>query len=111
LTESNENKETPRKSKRELFEEKKAKIEKQLAEVRRKESLRERKQRNQKLIQIGGLVNIAGLTEMDKGLLLGALLEMATTIESNPGKHDEWKHNGDSTLKEREDQRKAGKAT
>jgi hypothetical protein len=100
-----------RKSKRELLEERKAKIEKQLAEVKRKEALRERKQRNQKLIQIGGLVHIAQMDDFDKGLLLGALLEMAANIEANPDKHNEWKRKGDATLREREEQRKAGKAS
>ncbi|WP_428829508.1 conjugal transfer protein TraD [Acidithiobacillus thiooxidans] len=43
-----------------------------------------RKARNHALFKVGGLVELAGLLESDKGALLGGLLETAETWRDGP---------------------------
>lgn len=90
----------------ELIAKKKAEL------IREKGRLSEkaRKDRTRKLIQIGGLAEIAGLTESDPGFLLGYLMK-ATQIETNSGEWKILKAKGDSVLKEREAARKMKKAS
>ena len=85
---------------------KKEKIERRIHEAKSRVSQAERKKRTQKLIQIGGLVEIAGLGDLDKGALLGALLEIVEKVKRNPLQAHAWKQLGDFTLKQREDIRK-----
>lgn len=84
---------------------KKAKIERRINEEKSRLSQANRKKRTQKLIQIGGLAEIAGLGNLDKGVMLGALLEIAARIKRNPDQAHAWKQVGDFTLKQREDAR------
>ena len=80
---------------------------KRAALVREKGRLseKERKARTRKLIEIGTLVEIAGLFESDPGFLLGALLNAA----ENSADSERWKSlkaRGDGLLRERESSRK-----
>lgn len=67
-----------------------------------------RKKRNQALFQVGGLVEIAGLLDADKGALLGALFAVAETLKQGPEstRFQQWKSAGDARLAERERNRK-----
>lgn len=78
----------------------------QLAQGRIKE--RERKQRTRRLIEIGGLADIAGIADLDKGALLGAFLSVSKMIEDKLA-YSKMKTEGDKILNEREKERKAKK--
>ena len=80
---------------------------KRAALVREKGRLseKERKARTRKLIEIGGLAEIAGLLESDPGFLLGALLN-AAEFSADSERWKSLKTKGDSLLKEREASRK-----
>jgi len=86
-------------------------IAKKRAELVRAKGLiseKERKARTRKLIQIGGLAEIAGLLEADSGFLLGVLLSAAeTSVDSQSWKS--LKIRGDVVLLEREAARKKAK--
>ena len=75
----------------------------QLAQGRIKE--RERKQRTRRLIEIGGLADIAAIGDLDKGALLGAFLEVSTMLEDKLA-YSKLKADGDRLLSEREKERK-----
>jgi hypothetical protein len=60
----------------------------------------ERKARTKRLIELGGLVDLAGLAARDKGELLGALLGLSRVLE--PERWAKWKQEGDTLLVERE---------
>lgn len=81
-------------------------LKKKIRELKAKISKKERKKRTRQLIQIGGLAEIAELTNTDRGIILGGLLEISETIKSNPEKAAAWKNKGDKVLKEREAARK-----
>ncbi len=85
---------------------KKAKLERRINEERSRISQANRKKRTRKLIQIGGLAEIAGLGNLDKGILLGAFLEIAGKVKKNPQQSYAWKQIGDFTLQKREEARK-----
>lgn len=72
-------------------------------------SQKARKERTRKLIQVGGLAEIAQLGESDPGFLLGCLLK-AAQVETDSGEWKILKAKGDSILKEREAARKKNKA-
>jgi hypothetical protein len=77
----------------------------------RKEKIAARKARNHALFMVGGLAEIAGLLELDKGTLLGAFV-MISQIAQNPAdKHTlkNWKSTGDALLTDRETLRKKTK--
>jgi hypothetical protein len=86
----------------------KAKLEKLRREQDRKERIAARKARTHALIQAGGLVEIAGLMELDKGTLLGALVAISKDASNPANEHvmNEWKTSGDAILAEREAARK-----
>jgi len=71
------------------------------------ESKKRRAEENQRKYEVGGLVKLAGLLELDKGALLGALLMAADRLGS-----EEWaanaKRRGDALLAERANARKVG---
>jgi hypothetical protein len=94
------------------------------AQIRTKEAKVKRAADNQRKYEVGGLVVLAGLAEMDKGMLLGLLLGVAETycpdapekIEGsqsrmNAARLQQFKAKGDALLAERERSRKASKAT
>ena len=70
----------------------------------RKEKIAARKARNHALFMVGGLAEIAGLLESDKGALLGGLLTIAKSLNAGPDstRFQEWKNAGDALLAERE---------
>lgn len=74
-------------------------------EIQRKEREKKRKSRTRKLIQIGGLAEIAGLQDFDTGVLLGMLLNGKELLEDEPT-YNNFKKLGDSTLRYRERKRK-----
>lgn len=57
-----------------------------------------RKARNHRLIQMGVLVEMAGMDGWSKGEILGGLLAMA----KNPAQRHDWKRAGDALLAEKE---------
>lgn len=66
---------------------------------------KKRKIRTRRLIQLGGLLEIAQLTEQNEGLLLGAFLEIAERI-GEPERARAWKAQGDALLLQRQAERK-----
>ncbi len=85
----------------EKLKEKKQKIEARIDLLKARERKLQRKRRTRNLIQIGGLAEIAGLQAFDKGVLLGALLEIAK-ISKNKVIVQQWKTEGDRLLANRE---------
>lgn len=81
---------------------------KKLQELRKKQDrearAEARKNRNKALFQVGGLVEIAGLLDADKGALLGGLIAIAETIQQGPAspRFEQWKQRGDALLAEQE---------
>ena len=73
--------------------------------IQRKINARERKKRTRELIQIGGLVEIAALRELDKGALLGLLLHSRQLLEDGET-FRELKRLGDSELQRRAQKRR-----
>ena len=61
----------------------------------------ERRARTRKMIQVGGLADIAGLLEADPGFLLGALFN-ASELSPDSERWRAFKLKGDTLLKERE---------
>lgn len=74
----------------------------------RKEKIAARKARNHALFMVGGLAEIAGLLDTDKGALLGGLMAVAKTLKEGPEtkRFQEWKSVGDALLTEQETLRK-----
>jgi multidrug resistance efflux pump len=75
----------------------KAQIQREEARIRENE----RKARTRRLIEYGGLVDIAELTTMDKGTVLGMFLEGARRIGEGDEVVKQWKRAGDKMLGER----------
>ena len=75
----------------------------------RKNKLAARKARNHALFMVGGLAEIAGLLDTDKGTLLGGLLIIAESLKARPDSSpfQQWKHTGDALLAGREAARKS----
>lgn len=73
--------------------------------IYRKEKEKSRKLRTRKLIEIGGLAEIADLVDFEKGVLLGILLQGKQLVDDEPT-YRSLKKLGDSTLRYREEQRK-----
>ena len=71
------------------------------------ESKKRRAEENQLKYTVGGLVKLAGLLDVDKGTLLGALLMIADRVNSSPDWAAQAKKRGDALLAERADARKA----
>lgn len=97
---------------KEAAAEKIKKLEEQIAKkkaalIREKGRLseKERKARTRKLIQIGGLAELAGLADAEPGFLLGYLME-AAKVSPDSAEWRRLKAKGDSVLNEREAARK-----
>lgn len=58
------------------LEEKRRKLEIQISREKQKLKEQKRKARTKKLIEIGGLSEIAGISEIDKHALLGAMIQI-----------------------------------
>lgn len=98
----------------------KAKKQQMAAQARAKEAKARRAEENQRKYEVGGLVKLAGLLDMDKGMLLGALLTLADGYSDAalaalpPDRRQQaerarelYKAKGDALLAERERSRKA----
>lgn len=87
----------------------KAELDKLRKEQDRKAKSVARKARNNALFKVGGLVELAGLLDSDKGALLGGLMAVAKTLEHGPesARFQEWKQSGDALLAKREAERKS----
>lgn len=59
---------------------------------------KERKQRTRQLIQLGGLCEIAGLTNVNPAILLGGLLHLARKIQSSPDLVGAFQKEGEEVL-------------
>ena len=66
----------------------------------------ERKARTRRLIEYGGLVELAALTEVDPGTVLGMLLDGALRIQNDDDVARQWKTAGDRLLAERAAERR-----
>lgn len=75
-----------------------ANVAQMLHSEQRREREIERKARAHRLIQLGGLVELAGLADRDRGEILGALLSAIRTAEKRPEVWGEWKRAGDARL-------------
>lgn len=76
------------------------------AQQRAMEAKKKRAEENQRKFQAGGLVQLAGLLDADKGFLLGALL-MAADRKNDADFFVNVKLRGDKLLAEREHDRKS----
>lgn len=98
----------------------KARKQQMAAQARAKEAKAKRAEENQRKYEVGGLVKLAGLLDMDKGTLLGALLALAENYSDEvlpslpPEKRQHtdrtrqlYKAKGDALLAERERSRQA----
>ena len=83
-----------------------AKISQKEGRIREKE----RKARNRRLYDYGGLVELAELTDHDKGMVLGLLLDGAQRIASDDPLIRQWKRIGDQLLDQRAAERRAANA-
>ena len=72
--------------------------------IQRKISVEERKKRTRELIQIGGIVEIAGLRTLDKGVLLGLLMKSREVLKDELTVK-ELKRIGDAELRARAQKR------
>jgi N-acetylglutamate synthase/N-acetylornithine aminotransferase len=66
---------------------------------------KERKARTRRLIEVGGLAEIAGIINLDSGTLLGGFITLAETIKDE-AKRARMKAEGDSRLAQREVEKK-----
>lgn len=71
-----------------------AAIDAQLKKLHSQAKTKERKERTRRLIQLGGLIEKAGLGDMDSAALLGMLMQQKDFIERNPRTLDTWKQRG-----------------
>jgi len=71
------------------------------------ESKKRRSEENQRKFEVGGLVKLAGLFDMDKGTLLGGFLMVADRLNNSPDWAANVKKRGDALLADREQSRKA----
>mgnify|MGYP000027171612 FL=1 len=62
-----------------------------------------RQERTHHLCNLGGLVEKAGLGEMEPSALLGMLLQQADFLSKNPGVLSRWTEMGQAVLSEREE--------
>jgi hypothetical protein len=74
--------------------------------LKAQETRRMQKQRTRKLIQIGGLFEIVGLTELDPGVILGLLMESQERLKDEVT-YRNLKRLGDAELNRRAQERKA----
>jgi hypothetical protein len=63
----------------------------------------ERKARNHRLILQGLLIELAGLSDWDRGELLGALVALRESQNVPPERRQQWKQCGDALLTEKAD--------
>jgi len=66
---------------------------------------KERKARTRRLIEVGGLAEIAGIINLDSGTLLGGFITLAETIKDE-AKRTRMKAEGDTRLAQREGEKK-----
>jgi len=92
-------------AKLEDLKKRKAQLEARIVNQENREKTQARKKRTRDLIEIGGLAEIAGLRELDRGALLGALLFVAKIADKEPARVRRWKTNGDDVLASRKKQR------
>ena len=64
--------------------------------------LKERNMRTRHLITVGGLVVKAGLDNLPTNTLYGALLSLATTLETDKSARDEWTRIGKAKFEQEE---------
>lgn len=84
----------------------KERLQKQERKAKTAENAKARKAANAKKFAFGGLGEIAGLLDADKGAVLGVLLWAAKAFKDSPEKFDSFKKNGDALLAQRETARK-----
>ena len=85
----------------EKLQEKQAELKAQISREEARIRENERKARTRCLIEYGGLVDIAELTSVDKGTVLGMFLEGARCIREGDEVVKQWKRAGDKMLGER----------
>lgn len=86
---------------------KKARLDRQLAQAYERmyragastDAKEERRERTHHLCNLGGLVEKAGLGELDAASLLGMLLQQADFLAKNPVVLERWKSRGQEALK------------
>ena len=85
----------------EKLQEKQAELKAQISREEARIRENERKARTRRLMEYGGLVDIAELTSVDKGTVLGMFLEGARCIREGDEVVKQWKRAGDRMLGER----------
>lgn len=79
---------------------------KQERAARQAEATKARKEENRCKFELGGLVKLAGLHNVDRGALLGALMSLEPLL-ADPQQAPEFKRYGDVLLARRERERKS----
>jgi len=89
---------------RQSLAEKERRLKEARRDISRKEREAARKARAHALIQLGGLIELAGLGDVDKGALLGGLLKIAKDLEGREKSlmFGVFKKNGDAFLAAKE---------
>lgn len=80
-----------------------AAIDAQLKKLHSQAKTKERKERTRRLIQLGGLVEKAGLGDMDPAALLGMLMLQKEFLERNPRTIETWKQRGAAEFEKKVD--------
>lgn len=80
------------------LEEKRRKLEIQISREKQKLKEQKRKARTKKLIEIGGLAEIAGISEVDKHALLGAMIQIKELLDDR-NTFDMYRKKGEELLK------------
>jgi tRNA C32,U32 (ribose-2'-O)-methylase TrmJ len=92
-----------KKTRLEILQERKEKLDREFKAELTKAKEKERKNRAHNLIKLGGLLLKARLQDVEKSVLMGAFLEIADTIQNNPAKCSTWKEKGIEELKKGEE--------
>ena len=87
-----------------------AAIDAQLKKLHSQAKTKERKERTRRLIQLGGLVEKAGLGDMDPTALLGMLIQQKDFLEKTPGVFNNWKKQGADFFEKEKEERGSNSA-
>lgn len=91
----------------ERLEARMAAVKKQIAEERKKEAQKQRRERSHRLIRCGGLVEMILGENVDPGTLAGLLAVSKEAFLAQNGEAQAWKRRGDAIIAEREAARRA----
>lgn len=89
----------------ERLEQQKKELQRQQRQLQREEAAKQRKERTRRLIEVGGLVELAGIGLVNKSVLLGAMAELNEVIASDPEAVAKFRAAGEAIMAERQKQK------